>query len=484
MLKAFQVNLIQPDNGSTISKIRSRVMYAGIALLASTVGAIMMSVSVYAASATWSPEQIVATIPQATNIRTAVNATGTSVVIWDEFIPGSADAAHLYGRWRVYASVCTPNPAPQAPTCSGPDAFTGNGTVDNATNAGAVVAPSGNVTVFWNSLETPTAFSACSSSSDAGSTWTASEQVPGDLGYNLLSGVYAEVGPSVGVDGSGNIIVVMVNPPAITPIAQTGYSVQTLVKDSSTGVWSQPVQLSNGVGIFGSGKLFVNSDGQALFNMGFTTFRRTFNTTDGKWTWSAQTVPTAGMGQIYAASAGFDAGGKAYFVYRTHYLGAFLSTSTPTTAWTTPKHIAKFDILGSSLIVRGSSAGHAIVYGNDMNTGNVRATVTVDGATTWGSLVSFGLGNNPQAVGSENGLYAISWDSAGANWDRYFVASGTGVGTGTAAWVKKNLAGNNASGPVAIAGNVTGGNAQTVAGWTRWDTVADVVGASLGTVAR
>lgn len=99
MLKPFQVNLIQPDNGSTISKIQSRVMYAGIALLASTVGAIMMSVSVYAASATWSPEQIVATIPQATNIRTAVNATGTSVVIWDQFIPGSADAAHLYGRW-------------------------------------------------------------------------------------------------------------------------------------------------------------------------------------------------------------------------------------------------------------------------------------------------------------------------------------------------------------------------------------------------
>ena len=59
-----------------------------------------------------------------------------------------------------------------------------------------------------------------------------------------------------------------------------------------------------------------------------------------------------------------------------------MSTSTPTTAWTTPKHIAKFDILGSSLIVRGSSAGHAIVYGNDMNTGNVRATVTADGATT------------------------------------------------------------------------------------------------------
>lgn len=482
MLKAFQVNLIQPDNGSTISKIQSRVMYAGIALLASTVGAIMMSVSVYAASATWSPEQIVATIPQATNIRTAVNATGTSVVIWDEFIPGSADAAHLYGRWRVYASVCPPNPAPQAPNCNIlPHAFTDAGTVDNATNAGAVVAPSGNVTVFWNSLGTSTAFSASSSSSDGGNSWSDPEQVPGTAGYTLLSGVNAEVGPSVGVDGAGNIIVVMINPPATTPVAQTGYSVQTLVKDSSKGVWSNPpVQLSNGVGIFGSGKLFVNSDGQALLNFGFTSFRRD---TQGNWG-APQTVSTAGMGQIYAASAGFDAGGKAYFVYRTHYQGAFLSTSTPTTTWTTPKHIAKFDILGSSLVVRGSSAGHAIVYGNDMNTGNVRAAVTADSAATWGSLVSFGLGNNPQAVGSENGLYAISWDSAGANWDRYFVASGTGVGTGTAAWVKKNLAGNNASGPAAIAGNVPGGNAQTVAGWTRWDTVADVVGASLGTVAR
>ena len=481
MLKQFQVNPIQPDNGSTISKIRSRVMYAGFALLASTVGAIMMSVPVYAASATWSPEQIVATIPQATNIRTAVNATGTSVVIWDQFIPGSADAAHLYGRWQVYASVCTPNPPPQAPNCNIlPHAFTDAGTVDNANNAGAVIAPSGAVTVFWNSLGTSTAFSASSSSSDGGNLWSASEQVPGAAGYTLLSGVNAEVGPSVGVDGAGNIIVVMINPPATIPVAQTGYSVQTLVKDAATGNWSPPVQLNNGVAIFGSGKLFVNSDGQALLNFGFTSFRRD---TQGNWG-APQTVSTAGMGQIYSASAGFDAGGKAYFVYRTHYLGAFLSTSTPTTTWTTPKHIAKFDILGSSLVVRGSSAGHAIVYGNDMNTGNVRATVTADGAATWGSLVSFGLGNNPQAVGSENGLYAISWDSAGVNWDRYFVASGTGIGTGTVAWVKKNLAGNNASGPVAIAGNVSGGNAQTVAGWTRWDTVADVVGASLSTVAR
>jgi len=480
MLKQYQVNPIQPDNGSSISKIQSRLMYAGIALLASTVGAIMMSVPVYASSATWSPEQIVATIPQATNVRTAVNAAGTSVVIWDQFIPGSADAAHLYGRWQVYASVCTPNPPPQAPNCNIlPQALTDAGTVDNATNAGAVVAPSGTVTVFWNSLGTSTAFSASSSSTDGGNSWSAPEQVPGTAGYTLLSGGNAEVGPSVGVDGAGNIIVAMVNPPATIPVAQTGYSVQTLVKDAATGSWSSPVPLNNSVGIFGSGKLFVNSDGQALLNFGFTTFRRD---TQGNWG-APQTVPTAGMGQIYSASAGFDAGGKAYFVYRTHYSGAFLSTSTPTTAWTTPKHIAKFDILGSSLVVRGSSAGHAIVYGNDMNTGNVRATVTADGAATWGSLVSFGLGNNPQAVGSENGLYAISWDSAGANWDRYFVASGTGIGTGTAAWVKTNLVGNNASGSVAIAGNVPGGNAQAVAGWTRWDTVTDVAGVSLGTVA-
>jgi len=480
MLKQYQVNPIQPDNGSSISKIQSRLMYAGIALLASTVGAIMMSVPVYASSATWSPEQIVATIPQATNVRTAVNAAGTSVVIWDQFIPGSADAAHLYGRWQVYASVCTPNPPPQAPNCNIlPQALTDAGTLDNATNAGAVVAPSGTVTVFWNSLGTSTAFSASSSSNDGGNLWSAPEQVPGTAGYTLLSGGNAEVGPSVGVDGAGNIIVAMVNPPATIPVAQTGYSVQTLVKDAATGSWSSPVPLNNSVGIFGSGKLFVNSDGQALLNFGFTTFRRD---TQGNWG-APQTVPTAGMGQIYSASAGFDAGGKAYFVYRTHYLGAFLSTSTPTTTWTTPKHIAKFDILGSSLVVRGSSAGHAIVYGNDMNTGNVRATVTADGAATWGSLVSFGLGNNPQAVGCENGLYAISWDSAGANWDRYFVASGTGIGTGTAAWVKTNLVGNNASGPVAIAGNAPGGNAQTVAGWTRWDTVTDVAGVSLGTVA-
>jgi hypothetical protein len=118
-----------------------------------------------------------------------------------------------------------------------------------------------------------------------------------------------------------------------------------------------------------------------------------------------------------------------------------------------------------------------------MNTGNVRASVSTDGGLKWGALVNFGYGSGPQTVGSENGLFALSWDSAGVNWDRFIVATGTGVGTGTAAWVKNTLAGNNATGHVSIAGNVPGGNAQTVAGWGRWDAIGDVVGLSSGIVA-
>lgn len=480
MLKQTIINSVL-NSHSAPKKRQTGSVKLVIALLTAICSFSTASKLAFAAAATWSPEQVISrltTSTQIANIRSAVNNTGTSVIIWDQSIPGSGDATHLYGRWQVYASVCTPPSAQITPICSAPYAFTDGTSVPDATNAGAVVSPSGTVTVFWNSFATPTIYSASSNSADSGQNWSTSEQLPGGAGYTLLSGVYAEVGPSVGVDGNGNIIVAMVNPPSTTPLSKTGYSVQTLVKDSTTGLWSSPLQLSNAAGIYGSAKLFVNSDGQALLNFGYTSFRR-----DSQGHWGApQTVSTAGKGQIYSASAGFDAGGKAYFVYRTRYFGAFLSTSTPTSAWTTPKHIAKFDILGSSLIVRGSSAGHAIVYGNDMNTGNVRATVTADGATTWGNLVSFGLGSNPRAAGSENGLYAISWDSTGVNWDRYFVASGTGIGTGTAAWVKKNLAGNNATGPVSIAGSIPGGNSQTVAAWLRWDTVDNLLGISACTV--
>ena len=483
MLEINPVNLHK--NTATAAKTTRLKAKTSIAILATAVSSTMLSMPVSAATSAWSAEQIL-TSSQSTNLRTAINAAGTSVMVWDQYIPGSADATHLYGRWQVYASVCIPRQAPQAPVCSTPQAFTDGTNIPDATNAGAVVAPSGKVTVFWNSTATPTVYSAYSSSSDAGATWSQEERIPGDAGYTLLSGVYSEVGPSVGIDGNGNIIVAMVNPPTAYWTMRTVFGVQTLMKDASTNTWGSPVQLSTGVGILGSAKLFVNTDGQALLNMGFTSFRRWRDNATGAWNWSPQTVQTAGMGQIYSASAGFDAGGKAYFVYRTRYSGAFLSTSAPTVAnpnptWTTPKPVAKFDILGSSLLIRGSSSGHAIVYGNDMNTGYVRAAVTADGGKTWGNLVNMGIGSNPHAAGSENGLYALSWESAGANWDRYFVAIGTGIGTGTAAWVKKNLIGNNASGPASIAGSILGGNAQVVAGWIRWDAIGDVLGVSTGT---
>ncbi len=450
-------------------------------LFASAVGLAITNAPIFAATSVWSPEQII-TSAQTANVRTSVNKAGVSVVVWDQFIPGSADAAHLYGRWQVYASVCTAKPVPQAPLCAAPEAFTGNGAIDDATNAGAVVAPNGKVTVFWN-VTAPALFSANSSSADNGANWSVPEILPGSPGYSLMSGVYSEVGQSVGVDGKGNIVVAMINPPTTYWTMRTVFGVQTLVKDAVTNVWSQPQQLSTSSAIFGSAKLFVNSDGQALLNTGFTTFRRQANGTWG----AAQTVPTAGMGQIYSASAGFDAGGKAYFVYRNRYGGAYLSTSTPTLAnpnpvWTTPRRVAKFDTLGSSLLVRGSSANHAIIYGNDMNTGNVRAAVTADGGATWGALVNFGLGSNPRAAGSENGLYALSWDSAGINADRFYVAGGTGIGTGNLAWSKINLIGNNATGPVAIAGDQPAGNARIAASWLRWDATGDMLGFASGTI--
>lgn len=464
---------------------RTSITFGGMALLITALGTSTTSLSLNAATAVWSPEQIV-TKWQATNIRTAVNNSGISAVVWDQYILGSADSTHLYGRWQVYASVCVPQPVPQTPVCSAPYAFTDGINVPDATNAGAVVASNGTVTVFWNSFTTSSVYSASATSVDSGQNWSNPEQVPGTTGYALLSGVYAQVGPSVGVDGNGNIVAVMINPPILPAgsIMRSGYSVQTLVKNATDGTWTAPTQLSTNAAIFGSAKLFVNSNGQALLNLGFTSFRRDAN---GNWG-SPQNVPIAGMGQIYSASAGFDAGGKAYFIYRSRYGGAFISTSTPSAvstdpAWSTPKHVAKFDILGSSPVVRGSSAGHAIIYGNDMNTGKVRAAITADGGATWGGLTNFGLGNNPYAVGSENGLYALSWDGAGVNADKYFVATGTGIGTGTTAWVKKNLAGNFASGPfsLSIAGNITGG-ANTVAAWERFDAFNDVIGVSTGVV--
>jgi len=458
---------------------------AGIMALTSIIIPVMLSTPARAATSVWSAEQLIPMPTQATNLRTAINVTGASVMVWDQYIPGSADATHLYGRWQVYASVCMSQPAPQTPLCSAPQAFTDGINVPDATNAGAVITPSGTVTVFWNTTATPTLYSAYSSSSDAGATWSQEQRVPGDVGYTLLSGVYSEVGPSVGIDGSGNIIVAMVNPPTTYWTMSTVFGVQTLVKDASTNTWGQPVPLSNAIGIFSSAKLFVNADGQALLNMGFTSFRRWRDSVTGAWNWGPQTVSTAGLGQIYSASTGFDAGGKGYFVYRNRYGGAYLSTSTPTAvnsnpAWTTPRRVTKFDILGSSLVVRGSSSNHAIIYGIDINTGNVRAAVTTDGGATWGGLINMGLGSNPHAAGSANGLYALSWDSAGANNDRYFVATGTGSGTGTAAWMKTNLADNNASGPVAIAGNAPNGSAKAGAGWARWDVNGDVLGVSLG----
>ncbi len=162
------------------------------------------------------------------------------MVVWDETVLGVANTYGGTGIQRIFASVCVPRTANFSPICSDPHEFTNVPT--DATNAGAVVSPSGTVTVFWNEYNLAPAtgsISKFSSFESFNNTWPQinnnwpqphGEQIPGAPGYTLMAGVYTEVGPSVGVDGNGNIIAVMTNPRTYPLSTGSSFSVKALVR--------------------------------------------------------------------------------------------------------------------------------------------------------------------------------------------------------------------------------------------------------------
>jgi len=192
----------------------------------------------------------------------------------------------------------------------------------------------------------------------------------------------------------------------------------------------------------------MNGNGQGLLVAGYQSFR---SASTGVWNRVAQVIPSL-AGQTYTTDVAMDAAGNGYFVLYNRYGGANVATSTPTSAWTRLRRVTKFEVMGSSIYVTASSAGHAMIYGVDYTTGKLRASVTTTTGSTWGALTNIGLiSGSAQAVGSESGLYAVAWDGK--------VTAGTGEGT--AAWLTKTVATNPYFGDVAL----NGGNAATV--WLR-----------------
>lgn len=440
------------------NKRRTTYLAATLAIAAATLPTIAQ-----AATATWLPEKLLATkLLGATDISTAVNPAGAAVVVWDKYI--GTDATHPYGIFQVYAAGRTAQGTWSAPAAlSSMGGNNGGATVDPATGAMHVFYTSANVTYEVHSA-------------DFGLNWSIPEIVPVDPGYGIPTVPGTLVGsPWVDIDGAGNSTLLMLKPHGLRT-----FDAEVIVKNAD-GTWSAPQVITGAAGsyVLGSIRLCVISDGQALVNIGAATFRRT---RDGVW--AESDVPLAGMGQVFSTSATLDASGKAYFLLRTHYVGAQLFTQLPGKPWSAPRQIARLEPLGSSLVIEGASAGHAMAYGIDYTTGYIRASVTSNSGAGWGALASFGTGQSPQGVGSENGLFALSWNGAGVNWDRMMIASGSGIAGTTTAWAKTNMAGGFATGPVAIAGTSGQASAQLVSGWLRTGTLAQgqIIGTKTGVI--
>lgn len=386
-------------------------------------------------TATWAPETALATPAMGVlRMRVATNDAGDAAVVWDERLSVSLN--------RVWAAVFTGG------RWSAPYALSDG--VTNGASGGVTVSPSGAVTVFWMTNGAPW------SADCTGGAWGAAQRVPTDALYTNIVGA--------AVDRNGNIEVVAGYPR--TAATYPAYDLESLVR-APTGAWSAPVRFSTASGV--APKFVMNRNGQAVVKTGMVLYR-----SSALGVWSApQTIALAG--QIYSTDVAIDAGGRGYFVARSRYGGANLSTSTPTSAWTAPRRVTKFDVLGSTLMVAASSADHAVIFGQDYSTGMARASVTANGGGAWGGLVNLGAGT-PIGVGSESGLYAIGW-----NEDPLFrVATGTGSGTGTAAWVKTTLTTNYPYGALGLAGN------RAVSAWTRGGDASlttYVVGASAATLA-
>jgi hypothetical protein len=358
-------------------------------------------------SAAWTPEAVVGTSALGVlRARTAINGAGVAVAVWDDRLTATVT--------RVWASV-------YAGGAWTPPRALSDGAV-TAASATPVVAPSGAVTVLWETG------GGAWSADCVGGVWSASVAVPSEPGYGHIVGA--------GVDGAGNLELVA---GALRAGSTAAYDVEAIVR-TGAGVWGAPVRFASGATV--ASRLVMNGAGQAILHTGLTVTR-----SNALGVWGApQTLALAG--QVYSTSVALDAGGRGYLAARSRYGGANVSTSTATTAWTTFKRVAKFDVLGSSLGVVASSSGRALVYGEDYSTGMVRASATTNGGGAWGGLVNLGVGALVGAAGGDRGLYAVGW----LDNETLRVATGTGVGTGTNAWVKAPVAGLYAWGVLAVSG--------------------------------
>jgi hypothetical protein len=405
---------------------------------AAVVLAIATSWPVFAATSNWSTEsQLAQPVQGSVYVRSAVNAGGVAATVWDQRLTASTS--------DVWVSVYTPGANGGWSAAKRLNATP----VLYSANAGAVVAPSGDVTVFWSESDLP--FYAVHHNG----AWGPATVIPADAGYGIVAGA--------GTDKDGYIQFAMAarRPNGV----YSAYDVEFVVADP-LGNWSAPIPLTSTPGAYPA--FMMNSSGQGLLVAGYRAFR---SASTGVWNRVPLTIPSL-AGQTYATDVAMDAVGNGYFVLYNRYGGANITTSTPASAWTKLRRVKKFEVMGSSLYVTASSAGHAMIYGVDFTTGKLRASVTTTKGSTWGALANIGLINgDARAAGSETGLYAIAWDGK--------VTAGSGEGTGTAAWLTKSVAANPYVGDVALAG----GTAATV--WLRANdaTLTDyVVAARNGTV--
>lgn len=399
-----------------------------------------------ALATTWSTEQkLVSASPAAGNVRTAINDAGVAVVVFDQTIATNVTqvqaAVRTGGVWSAVAPLSDP-------------ALTAQGSA-------AAVDAAGHVTVAF------TAGGALYETSWSAGTWTAPAQLPVSPGYDTLLGLRATAAGELQAIAAARRTVGSIGRPATIDL-------QALVK--TTGTWGAPAQLTaTPVAVVGGLGFHMNPAGQALVHAGFNVFR---SPAPGRWG-TGEVIP-AGAGQVYTSSAALDEGGRSYFVFMKRYGGTLLSTAALGAAFGTPKAISKLTPLGSTVSVVAASPDHALIFGVDYSTYKARATATADGGKTWGGLLTLGGGAYStdllSAAGSTSGLYAVSFSSDG---NALWVATGSGLGSGAAAWTKQRLAVNYALGSAAVAGT------EVVAGWARGTNASlssYVVGAASGVV--
>ena len=341
---------------------------------AALVLAVSATQPVDAATSSWSPETTLAQPAQGSvYVRSAVNASGVAAAVWDQRLTGTES--------DVFASVYLPGAgggwSPPRRVSSLPTLY--------SANAGAVVAPSGDVTVFWSEGDLPYY------ATWKNGAWGPATVVPADTGYGIVVGA--------GADKDGYVQFAMA---ARRPNgAYSAYDVEFVVMDS-LGNWGPSIPLTRTPGAYPT--FMMNSSGQGLLVAGYQSYR---SPGTGLWSRVPQVIPSL-AGQTYVTDAAMDAAGNGYFVLYNRYGGANVSTSTPTSAWSKLRRVTKFEVMGSSIYLTASSAGHAMIYGVDYTTGKLRASVTTTLGRTWGALKNIGLVNTSvQAAGAETGCMPL-----------------------------------------------------------------------------